>query len=72
MNAALRYTIVSGNENSEFTVNASSGDLSTTISLDYERNSLFVILVSVSDMNGGYGGFEDLAAVQINVKVRSA
>ena len=69
LNAALKYTIVSGNDNGDFSINPNSGALSAVKSLDYERNSLYIIIVSVSDLNGDKGGYEDLAAVQINIKV---
>ena len=60
---------MSGNINNDFALNASDGTLLANKPLDYETNSLYIIIVSVSDMNGGKGGYEDLAAVQINVQV---
>ena len=69
-NSALTYRILSGNENNEFTINSSNGQLSMKTMLDAEKISLFVLIVSVVDRHGKSNALEDLAAVQINVHVR--
>ena len=69
-NSALTYRILSGNENNEFTINSSSGQLSMRTMLDAENISLYVLIVSVADRHGKSNALEDLAAVQINVHVR--
>lgn len=69
VNAALRYKIISGNEDLNFALNLSTGSFATTRQLDYETGNLYILIVSVADMNGKTGALEDLAAVKINIQV---
>ena len=72
INSKLRYSILTGNSKSYFTVDANTGQLSTTQSLDYETDQIFTLLVQVYDLDGNtsYGeSFHDNAVVYISVKV---
>eukprot|EP00795_Rhopilema_esculentum_P002535 gene2535-730_t len=65
LNAFLRYRIVSGNKNDDFSLNSSSGFLSTRKSLDREVAELHILIVSVTDTENQQSIREDLAAIQI-------
>jgi hypothetical protein len=72
INSELRYSILTGNSEGYFTIDATTGQLSTTKSLDYENNQMFTLLVQVHDLNGNasYGeSFHDNTVVLVSVKV---
>jgi len=60
----LTYSIVGGNTNNAFTINASTGEIQvqTSSALNYETTPTFDLLVSVTD-----GGLSDTETVTINL-----
>ena len=73
INSKLLYSILTGNSEGYFTVDAITGQLSTTKSLDYENDQMFTLLVQVHDLDGNasYGeSFHDNAVVYVAVKVK--
>jgi hypothetical protein len=72
LNSKLRYSILTGNAEGYFTVDTSTGQLSTTKTLDYEKDKMFTLLVQVHDLDGNssYGqSFHDNAVVYVSVQV---
>ncbi len=61
-NDTLTYTL-GGTDASSFSIDSSTGQLSTSSALDYETKHSYSVTVSVSDSNGG----SDSIAVTINV-----
>ena len=73
INSKLRYIILTGNSKGYFKVDGNTGQLSTTQSLDYEKEQTFTLLVQVHDLDGNssYGeSFHDNAVVYISVEVQ--
>ena len=64
---SLTYTIIQGNSNNAFQLDASSGELTvqTSSELNYESNSVFILLVEVED--NGQGNLTDQAIVTVNL-----
>ena len=49
-NAALRYSITSGNTGGDFAVNSTTGEVSVKHGLDYERTRSYHLTIEVSDL----------------------
>ncbi|GAA5497576.1 hypothetical protein Rhal01_03772 [Rubritalea halochordaticola] len=58
----LSYSIVGGNEGGEFQIDSVTGEISTTVSFDYESASEYLLTVEVSD-----GYVSDTGSVEIYV-----
>lgn len=58
----LTYSITAGNAGGEFAINASTGEITTTTSLDYETVNQYALTVEVSD-----GELSDSATITVNV-----
>ncbi|SHI50114.1 Cadherin domain-containing protein [Rubritalea squalenifaciens DSM 18772] len=59
----LAYAIVAGNAGGEFAIDAATGEITTTTTLDYETASQYVLSVEVTDS----GLFTDTATITVNV-----
>ena len=53
-NSTLSYSIVSGNDDSMFSIHPESGNLSLVSSLDYEKTKLYVLNISAIDQGAPY------------------
>ena len=62
-NDTLTYSFGGGTDDSSFSINSSTGQLSTSTTLDYETKNSYSVTVSVSDGNNG----SDSISVTINV-----
>jgi N-acetylneuraminic acid mutarotase len=59
----LNYSIVSGNTNSAFSINAATGEIKVAKSLNYHTQNSYTLTIKATDA----GGLSDEAAVSINV-----
>ncbi|WP_159435084.1 cadherin domain-containing protein, partial [Rubritalea squalenifaciens] len=57
------YAITAGNGGGEFAINSTTGEITTTTSLDYEGASSYVLTVTVTDA----GGLSDVATITVDV-----
>lgn len=60
---SLSYAITSGNVGGTFTINSSTGEITTAAALDYETATSYLLIVSVTDG----GGLSDNALVDIAI-----
>ena len=60
---ALSYAITSGDPSNDFTIDASTGQLTTADALNYDLATQYVLSVTVTDING----LTDVASVTVNV-----
>ncbi|SHK49015.1 PA14 domain-containing protein, partial [Rubritalea squalenifaciens DSM 18772] len=58
----LTYSITAGNGGGEFAINSSTGEITTTVALDYEAAAQYVLTVEVSD-----GSLTDTATITVDV-----
>ncbi|GAA5497401.1 hypothetical protein Rhal01_03595 [Rubritalea halochordaticola] len=61
----LSYAFTAGNSGGEFSINASTGEITTATSLNYESTSQYVLTVEVSD--NGNPALSDVAEIFVNV-----
>ena len=65
LNSKLLFTLTSGNTGSAFTINSTTGVITTANSLDYEKNSFYSLEMSVQDQ--GSPPFRSSAVVKVDV-----
>lgn len=63
----VTYSITDGNTESQFAVHSTSGVITTTAQLDYEKTAFYTLYVRAMDSNGGLGAKSSTAVVTVNV-----
>ncbi|XP_060602144.1 cadherin-23-like isoform X2 [Ruditapes philippinarum] len=63
----ITYSITAGNTGSRFSIDTSSGEITTAVVLDYETETSYTLYVKATDSNGAAGAMSSTAVVTVTV-----
>ncbi|XP_052781279.1 protocadherin Fat 4-like isoform X2 [Mya arenaria] len=63
----VTYSIIDGNTGSYFSIDSTTGEISTTTMLDYEASTVFTLIVQAADSAGNSGAKSSSAVVTVNI-----
>nr|XP_006825997.1 PREDICTED: protocadherin Fat 4-like [Saccoglossus kowalevskii] len=66
-NNVIQFSITDGNTGSHFSIDSSTGDITTADVLDYEAMQVYNLEVTATDLNGGADGLTDVSYVTVVV-----